>query len=172
MLHHSALLRCLCALRQAPAPLARRAFAAAAAAPAAAAAADAGEAGEEAALTAPPNPALPADSVIRVSSSRNNMHITVSDLEGRVVSRSSGGMVGFKHRERASTEAAEAAAGQATAKAAAKGFRMSHLEMKGSSAGRGQVLRGILLAGLSVKSIRDTTPVPTPGVRPPASRRL
>ena len=60
----------------------------------------------------------------------------------------------------------------AVAKAVAKGFKVSHLEMKGASSGRGQVLRGILLAGLSVKSIRDTTPVPTPGVRPPASRRL
>jgi small subunit ribosomal protein S11 len=166
MLHHSALLRCLCALPLAPL---RRAFAAAAAA---AAPADGEGDREEGSPLAAHNPALPADSFIRVSSSRNNMYITVSDLEGRVIARSTGGMVGFKHRERASAEAAEAAAAQATAKAKAKGFKMSHLEMKGSSSGRGQVLRGILLAGLGVKSIRDTTPVPTPGVRPPASRRL
>ena len=126
----------------------------------------------EAPLPAPSQQHLPADSVVRVASTRNNMHITVSDLEGRVISRSSGGMVGRKHRERASPEAAQAAAEQAVAKAVAKGFKMSHLEMKGSSTGRGQVLRGILSAGLNVKSIRDTTPVPTPGVRPPAARRL
>ena len=118
------------------------------------------------------SPHLPADSVVRVQSSRNNMHISVSDLEGRVISRSSGGMVGRKHRERATPEAAQAAAEQAVAKAVAKGFKMSHLEMKGSSSGRGQILRGILLAGLNIKSVRDTTPVPTPGVRPPAARRL
>jgi small subunit ribosomal protein S11 len=163
------LLRCLrWRLPQQQQPL-RRALAAAAAA---AAPAEPGAAGEASALAQAPDLSLPADSVVRVSSTRNNMHITVSDLEGRVISRSTGGMAGFKHRERASSEAAEAATQQAVAKAVAKGFKVSHLEMKGASSGRGQVLRGILLAGLSVKSIRDTTPVPTPGVRPPASRRL
>lgn len=190
MLRPMALLRCLCAHRpgaHALAPL--RALSAAAPAPAASgAAADAADAvpevaldeeaavlneEEDAPLEAPNNNlALPADSFVRVSSSKNNMQITVSDLEGRVISRSTGGMVSFKHRERASAEASEAATQQAVAKAVAKGFKMCHLEMKGNSSARGQVLRGIVLAGLNVKSIRDTTPVPTPGVRPPASRRL
>ena len=114
----------------------------------------------------------PADSVIRVSAKRNNIHVTVSDLEGRVISRSSGGMVGHKHRERASPEASQACAEDACKKAVGKGYKFSHLEMKGNSAGRGQVLRGILNTGMQVKSIRDTTPVPTPGTRPPAARRL
>ena len=118
------------------------------------------------------NPKSPADCVVRVRSSRNNVHITVSDLDGLVVSRSSGGMVGRKHRERALPEAAQEVAEQAVAKAVAKGFKMGHLEMQGSSSGRGHTLRGIMVAGLAVKSIRDTTPVPTPGVRPRAARRL
>jgi len=81
-------------------------------------------------------------------------------------------MVGFKHRERSQQDAAAASSEQAVKKAVFKGHRVCHLEIKGNSQGRGQVLRGILGAGMKVKSIRDTTPVPTPGVRPPAARRL
>ena len=124
------------------------------------------------------DPQTPADSIVRVSVARNNIHATVSDLEGRVISRSSGGMVGFKadhrfkHRERSSPEASSRCAEDATTKAMRKGYKVCHLEIKGSSPGRGLVMRGILQAGMRVKSIRDTTPVPTPGVRPPAARRL
>lgn len=120
-----------------------------------------------------PSVAAAADSVILVSSSANNCFVTVSDLDGRVVSRASGGMVpGMKHRARASPQASSAAAVIAINKALAKGYRVAHLELKGPSRGRGQVLRGITNVGMKLVDIRDVTPVPMPGTRPPAARRL
>ena len=114
-----------------------------------------------------------ADSVILVSSSANNIFITVSDLDGRVVSRATGGMVpGMKHRARASPQAGSAAAAIAIQKALAVGHRVAHLEMQGPSRGRGQVLHSIVAAGMTITDIRDVTPVPMPGTRPPAARRL
>ncbi len=113
-----------------------------------------------------------ADSIIHVSSTMNNVHVTVSDLEGAVVSRSSGGMTARKHRARATPQAAAAATNQAVAKAVAKGHRASHLQFKGPSRGRGQVLQEVIKAGIRVLDIRDVTPTPTKGCRPPHARRL
>ncbi len=112
------------------------------------------------------------DSIILVSSATNNVHVTVSDLQGNVVARSSGGMVGFKHRARATPIASSKCAQQAAQKAVALGHLVAHLQLRGPSKGRGQVLRGIMSTGLRVCDIRDTTPVPTPGCRPKAARRL
>jgi small subunit ribosomal protein S11 len=113
-----------------------------------------------------------ADAVGLVSSTSNNVFVTVSDLAGRVVSRATGGMLGYKHRARASPQAGSEVAAQAAAKAVAAGHRAAHLRLQGPSRGRGQVLRGIVKAGLALVDIRDVTPVPTPGTRPPAARRL
>ena len=113
-----------------------------------------------------------ADSVILVSSTQNNVHVTVSDLEGRVVTRATGGMMGHKHRARASPQAASEVAQRAGKAAVDKGFAVAHLHLKGPSRSRGLVLRGLLNAGVKITTIRDVTPVPTPGTRPPAARRL
>lgn len=113
-----------------------------------------------------------ADTIVRVSSTMNNIYVTVSDIEGRVVSRASGGMLGLKHRQRATPQAGQAVAEQAVNKAVAAGHKVASVEMKGPSRGRGQILRGIMNGGLRVISIRDTTPIPTNGCRPPAARRL
>ena len=113
----------------------------------------------------------PADSFIRVAATGNNIHVTISDIEGRVVSRSSGGVVGYKHRSRASPEAALAASRDAAKKALGAGYAAGHLELRGPSSGRGQLLQGILEAGMRVVDIRDPTPVPTPGCRPKKARR-
>jgi small subunit ribosomal protein S11 len=113
-----------------------------------------------------------ADSFIRVVSTGNNVHVAVSDIEGGVISRSSGGMVGFKHRNRASPQAMQAAAREAAKRAVAEGYRRAHLELRGPSSGRGELLQGILQSSMMVVDIRDTTPVPTPGVRQKKARRL
>jgi small subunit ribosomal protein S11 len=139
--------------------------AASAAAPAAGAAAARAAGGARAAATA--------DARVRVAATANNVHVTISDLEGRVVSRASGGMVlASKHRARASPAAGAAAVGAAAAKAYAAGHRLAHLELAGPSRGRGGLLRALADAGIDVADIRDTTPVPMPGTRPPAARRL
>lgn len=113
-----------------------------------------------------------ADSVVHVSCTMNNVHVTVSDLEGQVVARASGGMLGHKHRARATPQAASEVAQQAAAKAVAAGHQAAHVQLKGPSRGRGQILRGIMGAGMRVLDIRDVTPIPTNGCRPPHARRL
>jgi small subunit ribosomal protein S11 len=113
-----------------------------------------------------------ADSVVTVNCTMNNIHVAVSNIEGQVVSRCSGGMLGYKHRQRASGIAAREIGQQAAKKAFDAGFRMSHVELKGPSKGRAQVLRGIQLGGLNVNDIRDVTPIPTNGCRPKHMRRL
>jgi small subunit ribosomal protein S11 len=113
-----------------------------------------------------------ADCVVRINSTMNNVRVTVSDLEGKIISRASGGTVGQKHRLRASPTAAREAAEAAAAKAAAAGFTTSHVELQGASRSRGVVLKGLRDAGLGIVDIRDVTPVPMNGTRPKAARRL
>lgn len=116
--------------------------------------------------------AATADSIVHVNCTLNNIHVTVSNLEGHVVSRCSGGMIGFKHRQRANPLAAKDIAQKAVSAATQAGYRVAHIEMKGPSRGRSQVLRGILGAGMRVVDIRDVTPIPTSGCRPKSARRL
>jgi small subunit ribosomal protein S11 len=113
-----------------------------------------------------------ADSTITVTSTMNNVHVVVSNVDGQVVSKFSGGMVGQKHRQRAGPVAAEAAGLQASKKAYEAGHRVSHLHLKGPSRSRGMVMRGISGGGLRICDIRDITPQPTNGCRPKATRRL
>lgn len=116
--------------------------------------------------------AAAADATVHVACTMNNILCTVSDLEGRVVARSSGGMVGLKHRARSTPQAGSAVANQAAQRAVSAGHKVVHVELRGPSRGRGQILRGILNAGLRVADIRDVTPLPTNGCRPPHARRL
>lgn len=113
-----------------------------------------------------------ADSVVHIKCTMNNIQITISNLEGQIISRSSGGVVGEKHRQRASPVAAKLVAEQAANKAVAAGYKVAHVEVKGPSRGRGILLRGLQTAGLRITDIRDVTPVPTNGCRPKAARRL
>jgi small subunit ribosomal protein S11 len=124
------------------------------------------------ASSAPLATSASADAVILIASTSNNIHATVSDLSGRVVARSSGGMLGYKHRARAAPQVGGEVAAQAAEKAFAAGHRAAHLHLKGPSRGRGQLLRGIVKTGIVLVDVRDVTPVPTPGTRPPAARRL
>jgi small subunit ribosomal protein S11 len=112
------------------------------------------------------------DSIIVVKCTMNNIHVVISNIEGEVVSKCSGGVLGLKHRARASPLAGLEIAKKAASTAVSKGYALSHVEMKGPSRGRGQVLQGIAAAGLRVFDIRDVTPVPTNGCRPPSVRRL
>lgn len=102
----------------------------------------------------------------------NNIHVTVSNLDGDVISRCSGGVVGYKHRARASPQAASDIAQQAVEKAVAAGYKNTHVELKGPSRSRGQILRGISNTGIKIYDIRDVTPMPTNGCRPKSARRL
>jgi small subunit ribosomal protein S11 len=112
------------------------------------------------------------DSVVTVNATMNNIHACVSNLDGQVVSKGSGGVLGLKHRARATPEAARDIGEQIARKAYDLGYRVSHIRLKGPSRGRSQVLRGLISGGLKVYDIKDITPMPTNGCRPKTMRRL
>jgi small subunit ribosomal protein S11 len=112
------------------------------------------------------------DSVVHVNCTMNNIHVCVSNLDGQVLAKCSGGVLGYKHRERASPVAAREIAENVGKKAIESGYKLSHVHMQGPSRGRSQVLRGLTSAGLKIADIRDVTPMPTNGCRPPHTRRL
>ena len=112
------------------------------------------------------------DSRVIINCTMNNMHISVSNLEGQVVAKTSGGLVGFKHRERAGADAGKAAGEIIGKKASESGYRIAHVEVKGPSRGRTSILKGLQLGGLGIADIRDVTPTPTNGCRPKHMRRL
>ena len=121
-----------------------------------------------AAATQRPSP----DSFITVTCSMNNIHVCVSTIEGDVVAKLSGGNLGFKHRERASTVAALELGTKAAQKAKEKGHSLAHLHFRGPSNGRTGVLRGLAAGGIEIADIKDVTRMPTNGCRPKAARRL
>ena len=113
-----------------------------------------------------------ADSTVTVTATMNNIHVVVSNVDGQIVSKFSGGMCGHKHRQRTSPLAAVEIGEKAAKKAFDAGHRIAHVHVKGPSRGRGQILRGIANGGLKIMDIRDVTPMPTNGCRPKHARRL
>jgi small subunit ribosomal protein S11 len=107
-----------------------------------------------------------------IQASFNNTIITITDLEGRVVAWSSAGGIGFKGSRKGTPFAATQAA--INAGNAAKGYGMRSLEVrvKGPGAGRESAIRALQTIGLDIKSIRDVTPIPHNGCRPPKRRRV
>ena len=112
------------------------------------------------------------DSVVHVTCTMNNIHACISNLDGQVISKASGGLLGFKHRERASADAAKSIGETISKKAVEAGYRLAHVKVSGPSRGRSSMLRGLVTGGLRIADIRDVTPMPTNGCRPPAMRRL
>jgi small subunit ribosomal protein S11 len=110
--------------------------------------------------------------VANIQASFNNTVVTITDPEGNVVAWSSAGAIGFKGSRKGTPFAATQAA--ISAGNAAKGFGMRTLEVrvKGPGAGRESAIRALQTVGLDVKSIRDVTPIPHNGCRPPKRRRV
>ena len=109
---------------------------------------------------------------VHIQSSFNNTIITVSDPQGTVVSWSSGGVAGFKGSRKSTPFAAQLAAENAAKKAMEHGMRTVDVFIKGPGAGREAALRAIQSAGLKIHLIRDVTPIPHNGCRPPKRRRV
>jgi small subunit ribosomal protein S11 len=107
-----------------------------------------------------------------IQASFNNTIITITDLDGRVVAWSSAGGIGFKGSRKGTPFAATQAA--INAGNAAKGYGMRSLEVrvKGPGAGRESAIRALQTIGIDIKSIRDVTPIPHNGCRPPKRRRV
>ena len=107
-----------------------------------------------------------------IQSSFNNTIITITDPQGNVVSWSSGGVVGFKGSRKSTPFAAQLAAENAAKKAMENGLKTVDVFIKGPGAGREAALRALQSAGLKIHLIRDVTPIPHNGCRPPKRRRV
>ncbi|MBP1734177.1 MAG: ribosomal protein [Deltaproteobacteria bacterium] len=107
-----------------------------------------------------------------IQSSFNNTIITITDPQGNVVAWSSGGVVGFKGSRKSTPFAAQLAAENAAKKAMENGMKTVDVFIKGPGAGREAALRALQSAGLKIHLIRDITPIPHNGCRPPKRRRV
>jgi small subunit ribosomal protein S11 len=112
------------------------------------------------------------EGVVHIHSTFNNTVITISDAQGNVVAWSSAGAVGFKGSRKGTPFAAQVAAEAAARKAAELGMRTVQVFVKGPGAGRESALRSLQAAGFSVTVIKDVTPIPHNGCRPPKRRRV
>ncbi|HPC84983.1 MAG TPA: 30S ribosomal protein S11 [Smithellaceae bacterium] len=112
------------------------------------------------------------EGVAHIQSTFNNTIITITDLSGNVISWSSAGLQGFKGSRKSTPFAAQMAAEDAVRKAKDQGMRRVQVYIKGPGAGRESALRSLQLAGLTITMIRDVTPVPHNGCRPPKRRRV
>ena len=102
----------------------------------------------------------------------NNTKVTFTDLHGNVLCWSTGGKNGFKGSRKSTAYAAQVVAADAAKKAEALGMREVEVRVNGPGAGRESAVRGIAAAGMEVTVIKDITPVPHNGCRPPKRRRV
>jgi len=110
--------------------------------------------------------------VAHIQATFNNTIISISEPNGNVLSWSSCGAMGFKGSKKSTPFAAQVAAESVARKAAEHGVRAVDVEIKGPGAGREAALRAFQSAGIKVNVIRDVTPIPHNGCRPPKKRRV
>ncbi|MEM9566136.1 MAG: 30S ribosomal protein S11 [Actinomycetota bacterium] len=110
--------------------------------------------------------------VAHIKSSFNNTIIAITDQEGHVLAWSSAGNVGFKGSRKSTPYAAQMAAEAAARRAMEHGVRKVDVQVKGPGSGRETAIRSIQNAGIEVTGIKDVTPVPHNGCRPPKRRRV
>lgn len=113
-----------------------------------------------------------ANGIVYITATFNNTIVSVADASGGVVAWSSAGAKGFRGSRKNTPFAAQVAAEDAVRKALEHGLRTVAVEVKGPGAGRESALRAIQSAGIRVTQIKDTTPVPHNGCRPPKRRRV
>lgn len=102
----------------------------------------------------------------------NNTIVTISDTEGNAVCWSSAGSLGFRGSRKGTPFAAQQAAVTAGNKARDVGMRTIEVSVKGPGSGRDSAIRGLQNSGLEIRAIRDVTPIPHNGCRPPKKRRV
>jgi small subunit ribosomal protein S11 len=107
-----------------------------------------------------------------IQASFNNTVVTIADMEGNVICWSSAGSLGFKGSRKGTPFAAQQAAMTAANRAREAGMRTLEVNVKGPGSGRDSAIRALQTAGLEVRTIRDVTPIPHNGCRPPKRRRV
>ena len=110
--------------------------------------------------------------IVHVKATFNNTIVTVSDADGGVLTWSSAGRIGFKGSRKGTPFAAQVAGKNAGMQARDFGMRSVDVEVDGPGAGRESAVRAVAATGIDVKSIRDVTPIPHNGCRPPKRRRV
>jgi small subunit ribosomal protein S11 len=113
-----------------------------------------------------------AEGVAHVNATFNNTLITITDAHGNAVSWGSAGKAGFKGSKKSTPFAATVAAEQCAREAMSAGVRRVHVKVQGPGSGRESAIQALAAAGLQVKSIKDVTPIPHNGCRPPKRRRV
>jgi small subunit ribosomal protein S11 len=110
--------------------------------------------------------------VAHVNASFNNTMVTIADPQGNVIAWSTAGMMGFKGSRKSTPYAAQVAAEDAGRKAAEHGMRTLDVNVSGPGSGRESALRALQSVGFTITTIRDVTPIPHNGCRPPKRRRV
>ena len=110
--------------------------------------------------------------VAHINSSFNNTKILISDAQGNAIAWSSAGTMGFKGSRKSTPYAAQMAAEDAGKKAQEHGMKTLEVEIQGPGSGRESALRALQSTGFIITSIKDVTPIPHNGCRPPKRRRV
>lgn len=110
--------------------------------------------------------------VAHIQASFNNTIVTITDMNGNVMAWSSSGSSGFKGSRKSTPFAAQKAAESAAKKGMEHGLRQIDVLVKGPGAGRESAIRALQAAGLKINAIKDVTPIPHNGCRPPKRRRV
>ena len=113
-----------------------------------------------------------AEGVAHISATFNNTTITITDTHANAVSWGSSGKAGFKGSKKSTPFAATVAAAQCAREALTAGVKRVHVRVQGPGSGRESAIQALATAGLQVKSIKDVTPIPHNGCRPPKRRRV
>ena len=110
--------------------------------------------------------------IVHVAASFNNTMISITDLEGNLIAQSSAGSRGFRGSRKGTPFAAQQAAMTAANKASESGLRSVEVRVAGPGSGRESAVRALSTAGIEVRAIKDVTPIPHNGCRPPKKRRV
>lgn len=110
--------------------------------------------------------------IVHIQASFNNTLVSIADPDGKLVCWSSAGSLGFKGSRKGTPFAAQQAASRAASGARDHGMRSVEVRVKGPGAGRESAIRALAAAGLEVRNIKDVTPIPHNGCKPPKRRRV
>ena len=113
-----------------------------------------------------------AEGVAHVNATFNNTTVTITDPRGNAIAWGSSGKAGFKGAKKSTPFAATVAAEQCAREALTAGVKRVHVRVQGPGSGRESAIQALAAAGLQVKSIKDVTPIPHNGCRPPKRRRV
>jgi small subunit ribosomal protein S11 len=116
--------------------------------------------------------AIESEGIAHIKATFNNTLVTITDMAGNVVTWGSSGKAGFKGSKKSTPFAATVAAEQCGREAFQLGVKRVHVRVQGPGSGRESAIQALAAAGLQVRSIRDVTPIPHNGCRPPKKRRV